>query len=164
MSPHDPRASGYAGLFTLAFTGLVVGQIGSILGDRLHSIALIELLTTENGAMGAVDLSWSIHKERDAFVEIFGPEGVLSIGWKGSKYRQSEKLDWVTFGEGYDKMSAFTNQFRNFHGAIQGREAPVITAEDSLESVRVIEAACRSLEVDGWIEVPRDPSARLTGA
>ena len=25
------------------------------------------------GAMGAVDLSWSIHKERDAYVEIFGP-------------------------------------------------------------------------------------------
>jgi predicted MFS family arabinose efflux permease len=47
MSPRDSRASGYAGLFTLAFTGLVVGQIGSILGDRLHSIAFIELLTTE---------------------------------------------------------------------------------------------------------------------
>ncbi|MCP3938657.1 MAG: Gfo/Idh/MocA family oxidoreductase, partial [Actinomycetia bacterium] len=102
---------------------------------------------TESRAMGAVDLSWSIHKERDAFIEIFGPEGALSIGWKGSKYRQSEKMDWVTFGDGYDKLSAFTRQLKNFHGAILGREAPLITAADSLESVRVIEAAYRSMEM-----------------
>jgi predicted dehydrogenase len=108
---------------------------------------------TAAGAMGAVDLSWSIHKERDAYVEVFGPEGVLSIGWKGSKYRQSEKLDWIIFGRGYDKLAAFARQLRNFARAIRGREAPLITAEDSLESVRVIEAAYRSMETDRWVEV-----------
>lgn len=115
------------------------------------------------GAMGAIDLSWSIHKERDAYVEIFGPEGVLSIGWKGSKYRQSEKLQWVTFGTGYDKASAFSRQLRNFIGSVRGREAPLISAEDSLESVRVIEAAYRSLEMDKWVEVPGERSTRLAG-
>ncbi len=109
---------------------------------------------TAGGAMGAVDLSWSIHKERDAYIEVFGPEGVLSIGWKGSKYRQSEKLQWITFGKGYDKIAAFARQLRNFAGSIRGREAPLITAEDSLESVRVIEAAYRSIEMDKWVEVP----------
>jgi len=108
---------------------------------------------TEAGAMGAVDLSWSIHKERDAYIEVFGPEGALSIGWKGSKYRQSEKVDWVNFGRGYDKNGAFARQLRNFARSIQGREAPWITATDSLESVRVIEAAYRSIEMDRWIEV-----------
>jgi len=108
---------------------------------------------TEVGAMGAVDLSWSIHKERDAYIEVFGPEGVLSIGWKGSKYRQGEKMDWVQFGSGYDKGSAFSKQLLNFAGTIRGREAPLITAQDSLASVRVIEAAYRSLEVDKWVAV-----------
>jgi len=107
----------------------------------------------EAGAMGAVDLSWSLHKERDSYIEVFGPEGVLSIGWKGSKYRQSEKLEWVTFGKGYDKVSAFSRQLSNFIGSIRGREAPLISAEDSLESVRVIEAAYRSLEMDKWVAV-----------
>jgi predicted dehydrogenase len=110
-------------------------------------------LRTAGGAMGAVDLSWSIHKERDSYIDVFGPEGVLSIGWRGSKYRQSEKLNWVTFGAGYDKMAAFGSQLRNFARSIRGKEAPLITAEDSLESVRVIEAAYRSMEVDKWIEV-----------
>ncbi len=114
---------------------------------------------TARGARGNVDLSWSIHKERDAYIEVFGPEGVLSIGWRGSKYRQSEKLGWVAFGSGYDKGSAFASQLRNFAGSIRGSEAPLITAEDSLESVRVIEAAYRSMEMDKWVEVaPSAPS------
>jgi predicted dehydrogenase len=108
---------------------------------------------TDGDALGAVDLSWSIHKERDAYIEIFGPDGTLSIGWKGSKYRQSEKLEWVTFGKGYDKLSAFGRQLRNFARSIQGREAPWITAEDSLESVCVIEAAYQSMALERWVEV-----------
>lgn len=119
---------------------------------------------TAREAMGAVDLSWSIHKERDAFIEVFGPEGVLSIGWKSSKYRQSEKLDWVTFGKGYDKTQAFASQLRNFAGSIRGRELPLITAEDGLESVRVIEAAYRSMERDKWIEVSEQERGLTTKA
>lgn len=110
-------------------------------------------LRTANGAMGTVDLSWSIHKERDAYIEVFGSQGVLSIGWKGSKYRQNEKSDWVEFGNGYDKLLAFASQLQNFAGAIRGAEAPLITAQDSLESVRVIEAAYRSMEMDKWVPV-----------
>ncbi len=120
-------------------------------------------LRTAGGAMGAVDLSWSLHKERDAYIEIFGPDGVLSIGWKGSKYRQSEKLGWVAFGHGYDKAAAFARQLRNFVGSIRGREAPLINAEDSLESVRVIEAAYRSLEMDKWVEVSAAGGAGRAG-
>jgi predicted dehydrogenase len=118
---------------------------------------------TAGGAMGAVDLSWSIHKERDAYIEVFGPEGALSIGWNGSKYRQSETLNWITFGKGYDKLSAFARQLRNFGASIQGREPPLISAEDSLESVRVIEAAYRSLEMDKWVEVPAPGAPRAAG-
>jgi predicted dehydrogenase len=112
-----------------------------------------------SGTMGAVDLSWSIDKERDAYIEVFGPEGTLSIGWRGSRYRQSSKLEWVRFGRGYDKIAAFSRQLRNFAGAIRGREAPLISAEDSLESVRVIEAAYRSLEMNKWVDVPLDAAA-----
>jgi len=117
---------------------------------------------TAAGAMGMVDLSWSIHKERDAFIEVFGPEGVLSIGWNGSKYRQSEKLDWVTFGKGYDKSAAFARQLRNFARSIQGTEVPLIRAEDSLQSVRVIEAAYQSLRMDRWVAVHGAESGRVS--
>ncbi len=108
---------------------------------------------TASRAMGAVDLSWSLHKERDTYIEVFGPEGALAIGWGGSKYRPSRNTEWVAFGKGYDKLSAFASQLRNFMGSIRGTEAPIITAEDSLESVRVIEAAYRSMQMDKWVAV-----------
>jgi len=37
--------------------------------------------------------------------------------------------------------------------SIRGHEAPLINAEDALESVRVIEAAYRSIETDHWVDV-----------
>ncbi|MEW6003302.1 MAG: Gfo/Idh/MocA family oxidoreductase [Nitrospirota bacterium] len=108
---------------------------------------------TQSDAMGAVDLSWSIHKEQESYIDLFGTEGVLSIGWKCSKYRQSEKMNWVVFGKGYDKLSAFTGQIKNFIGSIKGKEMPLINATDSYESVRVIEVAYRSTSMNKWVEV-----------
>jgi len=118
---------------------------------------------TESDTMGAVDLSWSLFKERESYIDLFGTEGVLSIGWKCSKYRQSETLDWVTFGKGYDKLSCFKKQLENFVGCIKGRELPVITATDSLESVKVIEAAYKSMSVNKWVEVEVDQRSELRG-
>ncbi|MFX0198871.1 MAG: Gfo/Idh/MocA family protein [Candidatus Hodarchaeota archaeon] len=108
---------------------------------------------TESDIIGAVDLSWSIHKEQESYIDLYGTEGVLSIGWKCSKYRQSEKLNWVRFGNGYDKISAFERQIKNFVGTIKGVEMPLINATDGLESVKVIEAAYRSANVNKWVEV-----------
>lgn len=114
---------------------------------------------TECDTMGAIDLSWSLFKERESYIELFGTEGVLSIGWKCSKYRQSEKLNWVVFGKGYDKLACFKRQLENFVGCIKGRDLPVITATDSLESVRVIEAAYKSMNMNKWVEVAKDQQA-----
>ena len=108
---------------------------------------------TQSDTMGVVDLSWSIHKEKESYIDLFGTEGVLSIGWKGSKYRQSERMNWVDFGRGYDKLSAFIGQVKNFAGVIKGKEMPLINSKDSLESVKVIAAAYKSLSINKWIEV-----------
>jgi predicted dehydrogenase len=111
--------------------------------------------------MGVVDLSWSLYKERESYIELFGTEGFLSIGWKYSKYSQSEKLDWVVFGKGYDKLSSFRKQLENFVDCIKGRDLPVITATDSLESVKVIEAAYRSMNMNKWVEVEADQRSEV---
>jgi predicted dehydrogenase len=108
---------------------------------------------TQSDIMGAVDLSWSIHKEQESYIDIYGTEGVLSIGWKCSKYRQSEKLEWVHFGSGYNKIAAFARQISNFIGTVKGREMPLINGQDGLESVKVIEAAYKSASMNKWVEV-----------
>jgi len=113
------------------------------------------LFQTEAEVMGTIDLSWSVHKDTDSYVDIFGTEGMLSVGWKESRYRQSEKLGWVVFGRGYSKQRAFTRQISHFLDCIAGRAHAIITPLDGLESVRVIEAAYRSSAVDKWL--PLEP-------
>ncbi|MFX0204129.1 MAG: Gfo/Idh/MocA family protein [Candidatus Hodarchaeota archaeon] len=108
---------------------------------------------TQSDIMGVVDLSWSIHKEQESYIDLFGTEGVLSIGWKCSKYRQSEKMNWIKFGQGYDKLSAFRRQLKNFVASIQGEEKPLINATDGLDSVKVIEGAYKSVSMNKWIEI-----------
>jgi predicted dehydrogenase len=105
------------------------------------------------GVLGSIDLSWSINKELESYINIYGSHGTISVGWKQSKYRQSSGRDWVVFGKGYDKVQAFTAQIDNFAGAIRGEEALLITAEDALASVEVVETAYADMRSSHWMTV-----------
>jgi predicted dehydrogenase len=84
------------------------------------------------------------------------------VGWKESKYRRSGDADWTVFGAGYNKIEAFKRQIENFAGAVRGEESLVVTPEDALASVQVIEAAYRSLARGGW-EPITEPREELVG-
>ena len=105
---------------------------------------------TESGAMGSIDLSWSLNKVRADFISIYGSKGTLSVGWKESRYKLADQKDWTVFGNGYDKIAAFGNQIRNFGGAICGTEDLIITPIDAIASVRVIETAYEALRSEKW--------------
>ncbi|HWP46794.1 MAG TPA: Gfo/Idh/MocA family oxidoreductase [Candidatus Limnocylindrales bacterium] len=108
---------------------------------------------TESGVLGIIDLSWSIYKDSDTYIGVYGTEGTLSIGWQESKYRQSEKLNWVRFGKGYDKQKAFTRQLQHFVNCLLHHEIPIITPQDAVESVRVIDAAYESARFNKWLDI-----------
>jgi predicted dehydrogenase len=138
-------------------------------GKRSQGLAVEEtvhiFVRSTGGVMGAIDLSWSINKELDSFINIYGSHGTISVGWKESKYRQTSSRDWVVFGKGYNKVEAFRNQIDNFARAIAGEEALLITAEDALASVEVVEAAYAALRQNRWTTVNGESfeSARSTG-
>lgn len=103
--------------------------------------------------MGSIDLSWSLNKELESYIDIYGSRGTIRVGWRESKYRQSTSQDWVIFGKGYDKIQAFKRQIENFIKAIRGEETLLITAEEAIGSVEVVETAYRSLGTNNWISV-----------
>lgn len=106
------------------------------------------------GALGSVDLSWSINKALENYINIYGTDGAIRVGWRESKYRNSETGgDWKVFGAGYDKVQAFRSQIENFSRHLADGEELVITAEDALASVEVVEAAYVALERDAWTPV-----------
>jgi predicted dehydrogenase len=108
------------------------------------------------GAIGRMDLSWSINKQTDDYIAIYGSRGTLRVGWKASLYRQAGSSTWVQFGNGYDKVQAFQGQIVNFSAAIQGYEQLLIDADDAVASVEVIQAGYESLRHDSWTQVPND--------
>ncbi|MFO7691098.1 MAG: Gfo/Idh/MocA family oxidoreductase, partial [Cryobacterium sp.] len=105
------------------------------------------------GVIGNIDLSWSINKELDRYISIYGTRGTVWIGWKESRYRQSSSPDWVKFGNGYDKVGAFRSQIVNFANAIKGEDKLIIDSDDALASVEVVEAAYESLSQNHWTQV-----------
>jgi predicted dehydrogenase len=59
----------------------------------------------------------------------------------------------VEFGSGYRKVACMGAQVANFCAAIRGTERIVVTAEDAIASVAVIEAAYASLARSDWVSV-----------
>jgi predicted dehydrogenase len=58
---------------------------------------------SEQGAVGRMDLSWSINMQSDDYIAIYGSRGTLRVGWKASLYRQAGSSGWIQFENGYDK-------------------------------------------------------------
>lgn len=132
-------------------------EVQTLEGKRLQPIAVEDSVTlnfrTASEVMGTIDLSWSIHKERESFLDIYGTKGVAHVGWKNSKYKLYENGEWISLGTGYDKLRAFAAQLENFIGAIMGKATPLITGKDALESVKVIQAAYHAMQLRRWVEV-----------
>lgn len=105
------------------------------------------------GAMGSIDLSWSMNKVQPHFISIYGSKGTLLIGWQESKFQLAGESEWTVFGNGYDKVAAFSNQLKNFSGAINGEEELIIDSNDALASVMTMETAYAALQTNEWHSV-----------
>ncbi|MBW4467183.1 MAG: Gfo/Idh/MocA family oxidoreductase [Pegethrix bostrychoides GSE-TBD4-15B] len=134
-----------------------LSEIQVVEGKRVQGLPVEDtvriFVKSTSGVMGNIDLSWSINKELDYYLRIYGSQGTISVGWKESKYRQASSPEWIQFGNGYNKVQAFRSQIENFSRAIRGEESLLITAEDGIASVEAIEAAYRSLHQDRWTPI-----------
>jgi predicted dehydrogenase len=139
-----------------------LAELQVVEGKRVQDIPVEDTVRVHvksaGGVMGTIDLSWSINKELPYYVSIYGSAGTLHVGWKESKFRRSADADWTVFGRGYDKLQAFGSQLDNFVRAARGEESPLITLQDALASVEVIDTAYDAMWRDGWAKVASELS------
>lgn len=132
-------------------------EIQVIEGKRVQDIPVEDTVRmyvrSQSGVMGTVDLSWSINKELPHYISVYGSEGAIVVGWKQSKYRRAADKEWTVFGNGYDKVQAFSSQLKNFAAGIRGVEPLRITLRDALASVEVIDKAYEAMETSRWLSV-----------
>ncbi len=143
-----------------------LAEVQAMEGNRIQFLPVEDtakmFVRSRDGVLGSIDLSWSVSKELPYFIAVYGASGTILVGWRESKYRAAGDADWTVFGSGYDKVEAFKRQIENFAGAVRGEEALVVTPEDALASVQVIEAAYRSLSRGAW-EPITEPQSELIG-
>ena len=139
-----------------------IGMVHAQEGKRIMQLPVEDTVClsflTRQQVNGTVYLSWSINVDSGGYINIYGTDGALSIGWKETKYQHHGHPEWVTFGVGYNKVDAFKNQVLNFVETVRGSAEPVITMEDGLASVKVVEAAYQSMRQQNWQEVEEVPS------
>jgi predicted dehydrogenase len=141
-------------------------EIHVVEGKRSQHLPVEEtvhvFVRSESGVLGTVDLSWVINKELESYLRIYGSEGTISVGWKESKFLLSGNREWKVFGKGYNKVQAFRSQIENFAKAIRGEEMLLLSLDDALASVQVIESAYASLHDSRWISIPLDNKGKVT--
>lgn len=135
-----------------------IDELQVVEGRRIQKLAVEDTVhlfaRTAGGALGSIDLSWSMNKVQPSYISIYGSRGTLFIGWKESKYRTIDSQEFTVFGSGYDKVASFANQLKNFAGAVTGTEELIIRPADALASVRVVETAYAALKSEKWHKVP----------
>lgn len=144
-----------------------ISELEVIEGKRYQKLPVEDTVTmvlrAQSGVVGRVDLSWSHQLQRRGFVNLVGSEGVIVVGWQASAYCTDGKT-WMKFGDGYDKVQSFVNQIDNFVKAIYDEEELLITSDDALASVEVIEAAYEALHGKNWQKINYDDAAHKAGS
>jgi predicted dehydrogenase len=142
-----------------------LSEVHAIEGKRVQGLAVEDtarlFVRATCGIMGTVDLSWSMNKELDWYVTIYGTKGIIQVGWKQSRYKLNGS-EWTVFGQGYDKAQAFRSQVQNFALAIRGQEPLIITWEDAVASVEVITSAYQSMRSAPWTGVSQEQGLLAT--
>jgi len=116
--------------------------------DTVHLFAI-----SKSGVMGNVDLSWSIDKQAESYLRLYGSEGTISVGWRSSAFKRAGDKEWKMFGNGYDKNAAFCAQIERVSSACMGEMPPRVSLADALASVEVIDAAYAALRGSNWTPV-----------
>jgi predicted dehydrogenase len=119
-------------------------RVNGVLTDETARLAI---RTTQ--ATAYADLSWTIEKPRDSYLEIYGSRGAVRLGWDQSYWRLNDR-EWEPFGKGFDPDRTIRALFQNFVASLRGEEELRCHAEDAISVVEVIDAAYASLRHREW--------------
>jgi len=105
------------------------------------------LVRSSGGVLGTLNCSW-VTPVSDSFVRIHGSEGGAVIDYNaaaGLRYKLADDAEWTEMQS--DAPDRFTQQAAHFLDCVEGKASPLVSGEDGLAVMRVIEAAYESAGV-----------------
>ncbi len=133
----------------LRFAG---GALGSfLLSDTAASARSWEQTSQENKAYATYD-------DEDAYV-VVGTHGSLSVPtMRVKRYARDEDRSWFKPFESsrlaLERADPLAMQIEHFGRVIRGEAAPLVTARDGLQNLRVVDAISRAARSGGIVDVP----------
>ena len=178
----DPAVSGGGvlidnGTHSVDIIRYFLGPIAEVLaveGKRVQTLAVEDtvqmFVRAASGARGTIDLSWSIDKERDSYIEIYGSNGTVRVGWKESKISPGDqsrlggvrlrlRQDWRDARPGGELLSGAARRGtaadhrRGRDRVGRGDRAGLSVARQLAMGARLMMASCRP-------QPPADPTCR----
>lgn len=169
----DPAVSGGGviidnGTHSIDIIRYLLGPVDAVFAASTPSSSGLEveetatlLVRTVGGQLGSVDLSWELDRLTNRYLAVFGTEGSLEIGWKGSRLRLASNPAETAFGSGYDKVVAIGGNVRNVARAVLGQEELIVKPADALASVAAVDACYESLRSGEWVSVQARKRERI---
>ncbi len=105
------------------------------------------LVRSSGGVLGTLNCSW-VTPVADSFVRIHGSEGQAVIDYKASaglRYQLADDAAWTETQ--IDAPDRFARQAAHFLDCVAGKTSPLVSGEDGLAVMRVIESAYESAGV-----------------
>lgn len=105
------------------------------------------LLRSSGGILGTLNCSW-VTPVADSFVRIHGTEGQAVIDYNaaaGLRFKLAGDADWTE--RHFDEPDRFERQVAHFLDCVEGKRSPLVSGDDGLAVMRVIESAYKSAEV-----------------
>lgn len=101
----------------------------------------------KSGAQGSINMSWTVPTPSDNFLEIYGTDGTMLLGFKGISYKLKTWADWKQLQNQYDDVAAFKYQIDHFLASVKGKQPTTVCNKDGLEAQRIIENTYESLKL-----------------
>ncbi len=102
------------------------------------------LVRSSGGILGTLNCSW-VTPVSDSFVRIHGREGQAVIDYNaeaGLRYKLADDAAWTE--RQFDAPDRFLQQAAHFLDCVEGKSSPLVSGEDGLAVMRVIESAYES--------------------
>jgi dTDP-4-amino-4,6-dideoxygalactose transaminase/predicted dehydrogenase len=121
-------------------------------------------VTTDGGAVGTVDLSWSSSVPARTYLEIYGEDGTALLDSEGLTYKCKAWREWKRIPNELTGTAAFARQIDHFVGSIAGEPPTRVTNQDGLAAQIVIHAAYESANSEMNVSPSGASSVALEGA
>jgi predicted dehydrogenase len=129
----------------------LAGEVTTVAASISTTLPTIEvedsasmLVTSDRGAIGALTCSW-VTPVSEAEIRIYGSEGEAIIDYAqsgGLRYRLAGDADWTQLP--FDQPDRFQQQAAHFLHCVATGSTPLVTGQDGLAVMGVIDAAYRS--------------------